>query len=139
MLALRANLRKWLREKECASREAVELRSHPTGDEVIRYADLAEGVGFEPTGPCGPAVFKTAAIDHSATPPQEPRTLLAFRDAVTGNCRGSRKSKKGIPRDAECPFKESKCSGYWFEGFTFGAEAFSLAMMSLLKSMSSRE
>ena len=30
---------------------------------------MAEGVGFEPTEPCGSAVFKTAAIDHSATPP----------------------------------------------------------------------
>ena len=30
---------------------------------------MAEGVGFEPTGPCGPPVFKTGAIDHSTTPP----------------------------------------------------------------------
>ena len=30
---------------------------------------LAEREGFEPPGPCGPAVFKTAAIDHSATSP----------------------------------------------------------------------
>jgi hypothetical protein len=29
----------------------------------------AEGVGFEPTEPCGSPVFKTGAIDHSATPP----------------------------------------------------------------------
>ncbi len=33
------------------------------------HMDLAEGVGFEPTGPFGPPVFKTGAIDHSATPP----------------------------------------------------------------------
>ena len=31
---------------------------------------LAEGVGFEPTNPEGLAVFKTAALVHSATPPQ---------------------------------------------------------------------
>jgi len=31
---------------------------------------MAEGVGFEPTVPCGTAVFKTAAFDHSATPPE---------------------------------------------------------------------
>ena len=31
---------------------------------------LAEGVGFEPTVPCGTTVFKTAAIGHSATPPR---------------------------------------------------------------------
>ena len=30
---------------------------------------VAERVGFEPTVPCGTAVFKTAAIDHSATSP----------------------------------------------------------------------
>jgi hypothetical protein len=30
---------------------------------------LAEGVGFEPTVPCGTLVFKTSAFDHSATPP----------------------------------------------------------------------
>jgi hypothetical protein len=26
-------------------------------------------VGFEPTDPFGPTVFKTVALDHSATPP----------------------------------------------------------------------
>ena len=30
---------------------------------------LAEEKGFEPLVPCGTAVFKTAAFDHSATPP----------------------------------------------------------------------
>ncbi len=30
----------------------------------------AEGEGFEPPEPFGSAVFKTAAIDHSATPPE---------------------------------------------------------------------
>jgi hypothetical protein len=30
---------------------------------------LADGVGFEPTNPCGLAVFKTAALNHSATHP----------------------------------------------------------------------
>jgi hypothetical protein len=31
---------------------------------------MAEGVGFEPTSPCGPTVFKTVAFNHSATPPR---------------------------------------------------------------------
>ena len=31
---------------------------------------MAEGVGFEPTSPFGEAVFKTAALNHSAIPPQ---------------------------------------------------------------------
>ncbi len=30
---------------------------------------LADGVGFEPTNPCGLAVFKTAAFNRSATHP----------------------------------------------------------------------
>ena len=33
---------------------------------------LAEAVGFEPTVPCGTTVFKTAAFNHSATPPSKP-------------------------------------------------------------------
>ena len=40
---------------------------------------LAERVGFEPTGPCGPSVFKTAAIDHSATSPCGERRFKASR------------------------------------------------------------
>jgi hypothetical protein len=35
-----------------------------------RPKDLAERVGFEPTGPRGPAVFKTASIDRSDTSPR---------------------------------------------------------------------
>lgn len=35
---------------------------------------MAEGVGFEPTVPCGTPVFKTGAIDLSAIPP-----LCVFR------------------------------------------------------------
>ncbi len=31
---------------------------------------MAEGVGFEPTMPCGIPVFKTGAFDRSATPPK---------------------------------------------------------------------
>lgn len=31
--------------------------------------NMAEREGFEPPGPCGPTVFKTAAIDLSATSP----------------------------------------------------------------------
>ena len=31
---------------------------------------MAEGEGFEPPVPFGTTVFKTAAIDRSATPPQ---------------------------------------------------------------------
>ena len=33
---------------------------------------MADGVGFEPTNPCGLAVFKTAALNRSATHPRTP-------------------------------------------------------------------
>ncbi len=36
---------------------------------MIVRGKMAEGVGFEPTRPFGLTVFKTAALDHSATPP----------------------------------------------------------------------
>jgi hypothetical protein len=36
---------------------------------ALILARLAEGVGFEPTVPCSTAVFKTARISHSRTPP----------------------------------------------------------------------
>ena len=38
---------------------------------ALNLARLAEGVGFEPTVPCSTAVFKTAALSHSATPPRK--------------------------------------------------------------------
>ena len=38
--------------------------------------ELAEGVGFEPTNPCGLAVFKTAALNRSATLPCQPDQAL---------------------------------------------------------------
>lgn len=41
--------------------------THP--DQGCPTLENPEGVGFEPTRPFGLAVFKTAAIDHSATPP----------------------------------------------------------------------
>src|SRR5450759_764205 len=53
-----------------------------------RSQDLAERVGFEPTGPRGPAVFKTAPIDRSGT---SPRPLA---DAILPPGGGSR-----VPRD----------------------------------------
>ncbi len=40
---------------------------------------MAEGVGFEPTSPFGEAVFKTAALNHSAIPP----LIHAVRQAIS--------------------------------------------------------
>ena len=39
---------------------------------------FAEAEGFEPPGRCRPTVFKTAAIDHSATPPVTGANLVSF-------------------------------------------------------------
>ena len=41
----------------------------PLGHLSVSNISLAEGVGFEPTSPFGEAVFKTAALNHSAIPP----------------------------------------------------------------------
>lgn len=44
---------------------------------------MEEAVGFEPTDPFGPTVFKTVALDHSATPPgATERQLIELGDAV---------------------------------------------------------
>ena len=43
---------------------------------LVTYKYFAERQGFEPRGPRGTTVFKTAAIDHSATSPK-----LLFRSA----------------------------------------------------------
>ncbi len=48
-----------------------------------RYGHMAEGAGFEPARPFGPAVFKTAAFNHSATPPWLVRyIIIRFVDKV---------------------------------------------------------
>ena len=41
---------------------------------------MAEGVGFEPTVPCGTPDFESGTIDHSATPPCSP----SFAEASEG-------------------------------------------------------
>ena len=76
---------------ECGRRSPVLLRpvrhawsvclcacQRPDGSEKPAFtmayaAGLADGVGFEPTNPCGLAVFKTAALSHSATHPSYDR------------------------------------------------------------------
>ena len=39
-------------------------------------------MGFEPTDPCGSPVFKTGAIDHSATPPLKHNAVRADRSKI---------------------------------------------------------
>ena len=45
-------------------------KSKKEGEHALPFlAVLAEDVGFEPTEPLGSTVFKTAAFNHSANPP----------------------------------------------------------------------
>ena len=45
----------------------------------MKSSYLAEEVRFELTDPCESPVFKTGAIDHSATLPEQPRILSGAR------------------------------------------------------------
>ncbi len=45
---------------------ALKQKKHPEGC----FSCLAVGQGFEPREPLGSTVFKTAAFDHSASPPK---------------------------------------------------------------------
>ena len=42
---------------------------------------MAEGVGFEPTEVLPSTVFKTAAFNHSAIPPQKTHFTTIFRNS----------------------------------------------------------
>ena len=66
--------------------------------------DMAEGAGFEPAGPCGPPVFKTGAIDHSATPPCRTATPLRHRQPTPQPCRATPSAWLGPTRSwrADC-------------------------------------
>ena len=45
---------------------------------------MAEGVGFEPTDPCGSPVFKTGALNRSAIPPIGFRCLIRELSLFSG-------------------------------------------------------
>ena len=65
------------------SRTTLGKRKNPVAagsGERASKGQVAEGVGFEPTDALTSAVFKTAAIDHSATLPQ-----LDLRTAIVGD------------------------------------------------------
>ena len=73
--------------------------------------EVAEGVGFEPTRPNGPTVFKTVALDRSATPPgtncRNPRSYrLATRLEVRGLWRRGWDSN---PRRGVNPLRHFEC------------------------------
>src|SRR5258708_9316057 len=50
-------------------------------------SEVAEGVGFEPTDPCGSPVFKTGPLSRSGIPPHSASRLLStvFSDSEPGN------------------------------------------------------
>ena len=50
--------------------DADEFSNHSPKTRETPSNPEAEAEGFEPPGRCRPTVFKTAAIDHSATPPK---------------------------------------------------------------------
>ena len=58
------------------ARKKVEKKPQINLDFLFYLIFLAERQGFEPRVPLGTTVFKTAAIDHSATSPK-----LLFRSA----------------------------------------------------------
>src|SRR5205085_760380 len=65
---------------------------------------LAEGVGFEPTEPCGSAVFKTAALNHSAIPPRDCRAADYCHPEEAAQSRRS-------AADATAPCRVARTSG----------------------------
>lgn len=52
---------------------------------IFYQSQLAEAVGFEPTDPRGSTVFKTAALNHSATLPKCPRVVRMLSLSVLGS------------------------------------------------------
>jgi hypothetical protein len=60
---------------------------------------LAEEEGFEPPDPCGSTVFKTVALDRSATPPALPGLL-----ATSVSSRGGSKAR-GVLSDSMPPMR----------------------------------
>jgi hypothetical protein len=66
--SMQASARDSLAPEPSATAESVRIPS--TDFALIKrlFQNLAEGVGFEPTSPCGLAVFKTAALDQTMRP-----------------------------------------------------------------------
>ena len=58
---------------------------------------LAEGVGFEPTDACASPVFKTGAIDHSATLPEMGEALNSIGCAPGAGPKKTRCGRSGLP------------------------------------------
>lgn len=114
--------------------------SHPTGKRLDPPRGSGGGGGIRTHGTLRPSGFqdrRNRPLCHPSL--SEGRHYPHFASQSRGFA-AVLECKKGIPRHAGMPFlKKTGSFGYWLVGFTFGAVAFSLAMMSLLKSISSRE
>ncbi len=82
----------------CSSLAAEAQEVELTPDK--RLKSLAEGVGFEPTDACTSAVFKTAAIDHSATLPLQVFKTRALNHPATLPVGLQRRAEPAIRRIA---------------------------------------
>jgi hypothetical protein len=65
-----------------------------------RVTQMAERVGFEPTVPCGTPVFKTGALDRSATSPNHLR--LASYNHLPRRCLDSLPVQVTLRFETEC-------------------------------------
>jgi hypothetical protein len=76
-LLVRCCLRGHTRNSICAASRSFFSSAGPSSAVRNRKLIAAEGVRFELTRPFGPPVFKTGAINRSATPPQALRRTVA--------------------------------------------------------------
>jgi hypothetical protein len=76
-LLVRCCLRSDTRNSVCAASRPFFSSANPPSAVRNRELIAAEGVRFELTRPFGPPVFKTGAINRSATPPQALRPIVA--------------------------------------------------------------
>ena len=79
------------------------MSHHPFTDLGMRDSALADGVGFEPTNPCGLAVFKTAALNHSATHPDQAAMPLALPGAKLAT-----RAAPALPPKIAAPLRRSQ-------------------------------
>ena len=63
--------------RELALRHTGTKTKRTTFQSSVLHCDLAEREGFEPPEPRSSTVFKTAAIDHSATSPRD-KSITSF-------------------------------------------------------------
>ena len=81
---------------------------------LLVFLTMAEGEGFEPPVPCGTSVFKTDALNHSATPPD----ASGRKDSVSRAARQSKRVSLGMVAQLETglnfdPWRRPTRSSAW--------------------------